>query len=55
MVRFAHSLDSCILAEALAMDLAEVEERLEPVYNWFTEGHGAADIVATRTLLSEIG
>jgi len=28
---------------------------LEPVYNWFTEGHGTADLVAARTLLSEIG
>ena len=28
---------------------------LEPVLNWFTEGHGTADLVAARTLLSEIG
>jgi predicted ATPase/DNA-binding Lrp family transcriptional regulator len=27
---------------------------LEPVYNWFTEGHGTADLVAARTLLSEM-
>jgi predicted ATPase len=28
---------------------------LEPVLNWFTEGRDTADVVAARTLLSEIG
>ena len=28
---------------------------LEPVYTWFTEGRDTADLVAARTLLSEIG
>jgi predicted ATPase len=28
---------------------------LEPVYQWFTEGRETADLVAARTLLSEIG
>jgi predicted ATPase len=28
---------------------------LSPIYDWFTEGHGTADLVSARTLLSGIG
>ncbi len=33
---------------------AEARAALEPVYNWFTEGLGTADLVAARTLLDAL-
>jgi hypothetical protein len=34
---------------------ADARSVLEPVYGWFTEGFDTADLVAARTLLSQIG
>jgi tetratricopeptide (TPR) repeat protein len=33
---------------------AEARGLLEPVYQWFTEGHGTADLIAARTTLDQI-
>jgi predicted ATPase len=34
---------------------AEARAALQPVYDWFTEGHNTADLVDARTLLCGIG
>jgi tRNA A-37 threonylcarbamoyl transferase component Bud32/tetratricopeptide (TPR) repeat protein len=45
------------LAELLHATQRSSEARaiLGPVYEWFTEGYGTADLVKARTILSEIG
>ena len=34
---------------------AEARAALQPVYDWFTEGHSTADLVDAKALLAEIG
>jgi tetratricopeptide (TPR) repeat protein len=51
-LRAATALARLLRDTARAADARSV---LEPVYGWFTEGFDTADLVAARTLLSQIG
>jgi serine/threonine protein kinase/predicted ATPase len=51
-LRAATALAKCLLVRGAR---AEARSALEPVYAWFTEGHGTTDLTAAKSLLTHIG